>query len=69
MSAPRYAPRPPRALDFAKMLPTGEMPSPRHAGRAAVFLASDDSEVITGFDLGATAKYGRGASSAAAGCT
>jgi NAD(P)-dependent dehydrogenase (short-subunit alcohol dehydrogenase family) len=53
--------RPPRVLDFAKMLPTGEMPSPRHYGRAAVFLASDDAEMITGFDLrvdsGAIAKY------------
>jgi NAD(P)-dependent dehydrogenase (short-subunit alcohol dehydrogenase family) len=53
--------RPPRALDFAKMLPTGELPSPRHYARAAVFLASDDAEMITGFDLrvdaGAIAKY------------
>jgi NAD(P)-dependent dehydrogenase (short-subunit alcohol dehydrogenase family) len=50
-----------RLLDFQKMVPKGELPSPRHYGRAAVFLASDDSEMITGFDLrvdaGAIAKY------------
>jgi len=57
-------PRPERRgglLDFHKMVPKGELPSPRHYGRAAVFLASDDSEMITGFDLrvdaGAIAKY------------
>jgi NAD(P)-dependent dehydrogenase (short-subunit alcohol dehydrogenase family) len=50
-----------RLLDFAKLVPTGELPSPRHYARAAVFLASDDVEMITGFDLrvdaGAIAKY------------
>ena len=50
-----------RLLDFAKMVPTGALPSPRHYARAAVFLASDDAEMITGFDLrvdaGAIAKY------------
>ena len=50
-----------RLLDFQKMVPKGELPSPRHYGKAAVFLASDDSEMITGFDLrvdaGAIAKY------------
>jgi len=50
-----------RLLDFAKMLPAGTLPSPRHYARAAVFLASDDAEMITGFDLrvdaGAIAKY------------
>jgi NAD(P)-dependent dehydrogenase (short-subunit alcohol dehydrogenase family) len=50
-----------RLLDFQKMVPTGELPSPRHYARAAVFLASDDAEMITGFDLrvdaGAVAKY------------
>jgi NAD(P)-dependent dehydrogenase (short-subunit alcohol dehydrogenase family) len=57
-------PRPERRsglLNFQKMVPKGELPSPRHYGRAAVFLASDDSEMITGFDLrvdaGAIAKY------------
>jgi NAD(P)-dependent dehydrogenase (short-subunit alcohol dehydrogenase family) len=49
------------ALDFPKMVPMGALPSPRHYARAAVFLASDDSEMITGFDLrvdaGAIAKY------------
>jgi NAD(P)-dependent dehydrogenase (short-subunit alcohol dehydrogenase family) len=50
-----------RVLDFARMLPMGRLPSPRHYARAAVFLASDDSEMITGTDLrvdgGAVAKY------------
>jgi NAD(P)-dependent dehydrogenase (short-subunit alcohol dehydrogenase family) len=50
-----------RALDFARMLPMDRLPSPRHYARAAVFLASDDSEMITGIDLrvdaGAVAKY------------
>jgi NAD(P)-dependent dehydrogenase (short-subunit alcohol dehydrogenase family) len=57
-------PRPERRtgmLDFPKMVPMGALPSPRHYARAAVFLASDDSEMITGFDLrvdaGAIAKY------------
>jgi NAD(P)-dependent dehydrogenase (short-subunit alcohol dehydrogenase family) len=50
-----------RMLDFQKMAPLGTLPSPRHYARAAVFLASDDAEMITGFDLrvdaGAIAKY------------
>jgi NAD(P)-dependent dehydrogenase (short-subunit alcohol dehydrogenase family) len=50
-----------RLLDFAKMIPGGTLPSPKHYARAAVFLASDDAEMITGFDLrvdaGAIAKY------------
>jgi NAD(P)-dependent dehydrogenase (short-subunit alcohol dehydrogenase family) len=50
-----------RLLDFATMIPMGTLPSPRHYARAAVFLASDDAEMITGFDLrvdaGAIAKY------------
>ena len=50
-----------RGLDFAKMLPMGKLPSPRHYARACVFLASDDAEMITGVDLrvdaGAIAKY------------
>jgi len=50
-----------RLLDFARMVPTGTLPSPRHYARAVVFLASDDAEMITGFDLrvdgGAIAKY------------
>ena len=48
-------------LDFARMLPMDHLPSPRHYARAAVFLASDESEMITGIDLrvdgGAVAKY------------
>src|SRR5207244_4964685 len=59
-------PRPERRegamLDFQKMVPAGRLPSPRHYARAAVFLASDDAEMVTGFDLrvdgGAIAKYG-----------
>jgi NAD(P)-dependent dehydrogenase (short-subunit alcohol dehydrogenase family) len=57
---PRPEPRA-RVLDFAKMLPMGKMPSPRHYASACVFLASDDAEMITGVDLrvdaGAIAKY------------
>ena len=57
---PRPEPRA-RGLDFAKMLPMGKLPSPRHYARACVFLASDDAEMITGEDLrvdaGAIAKY------------
>ena len=62
--AARGRPRPERrsgGLDFAKHVPMGTLPSPRHYARAAVFLASDDAEMITGFDLrvdaGAIAKY------------
>ena len=40
-----------RLLDFQKMVPTGQLPSPRHCARASVFLASDDAEMITAFDL------------------
>ncbi len=57
-------PRPERRagmLDFTTMIPTGALPSPRHYARAAIFLASDDAEMITGMDLrvdaGAIAKY------------
>src|SRR5215475_7118509 len=50
-----------RALDFGRMLPMDHLPSPRHYAQAAVFLASDDSAMITGIDLrvdgGAIAKY------------
>ncbi len=57
---PRPEPRP-RGLDFAKMVPMGRLPSPRHYARAVAFLASDDAELITGTDLrvdaGAIAKY------------
>jgi NAD(P)-dependent dehydrogenase (short-subunit alcohol dehydrogenase family) len=44
-----------------KGLPMQQRPSPRHYGKAAVFLASDDAEMITGFDLrvdaGAISRY------------
>ncbi|HEY7206273.1 MAG TPA: SDR family NAD(P)-dependent oxidoreductase [Methylomirabilota bacterium] len=50
-----------RGLDFARMVPMGKLPSPRHYARAVVFLAGDDAEMITGTDLrvdaGAIAKY------------
>src|SRR6267378_4521849 len=57
---PRPEPRS-RLLDFQKMVPMQKLPSPRHYARAAVFLASDDAEMVTGIDLrvdaGAVAKY------------
>jgi NAD(P)-dependent dehydrogenase (short-subunit alcohol dehydrogenase family) len=46
---------------FRKRAPMQKLPSPRHYGRAAVFLASEDSEMITGVDLrvdaGTVARY------------
>jgi NAD(P)-dependent dehydrogenase (short-subunit alcohol dehydrogenase family) len=43
------------------MVPMGRLPSPQHYAKAAAFLASDEAEMITGFDLrvdaGAIAKY------------
>jgi len=46
---------------FRKRTPMQKLPSPRHYGRAAVFLASDDSEMMTGMDLrvdaGTVARY------------
>jgi NAD(P)-dependent dehydrogenase (short-subunit alcohol dehydrogenase family) len=52
-----------RAVEWGRPRPEprGRLPSPRHYAKAAVFLASDDAEMITGFDLrvdaGAIAKY------------
>jgi NAD(P)-dependent dehydrogenase (short-subunit alcohol dehydrogenase family) len=47
----------------AQGIPLGKRPTPTHYGRAAVFLASDDAEMITGFDLrvdgGSIARYWR----------
>ena len=47
--------------EVRKGVPMQKLPSPRHYARARVFLASDDAEMITGFDLrvdaGAIAKY------------
>jgi 3-oxoacyl-[acyl-carrier protein] reductase len=44
-------------------VPLGKRPSPRHYAKAAVFLACDDSEMITGSDLrvdaGTVARYWR----------
>jgi len=46
---------------FRKRTPMQKLPSPRHYGRAAVFLASDESEMMTGMDLrvdaGTVARY------------
>lgn len=46
---------------FRKRAPMQRLPSPRHYARAAVFLASDDAEMITGMDLrvdaGTVARY------------
>ncbi|HLY66818.1 MAG TPA: SDR family oxidoreductase [Chloroflexota bacterium] len=55
-----------RKKDFTRGnvgVPLGQQPSPRHYARAAVFLASEDAEMITGFDLrvdaGTVARYWR----------
>ena len=44
-------------------VPLGKRPSPSHYAKAAIFLASDDAEMITGFDLrvdgGTIARYWR----------
>ena len=46
---------------FRKRTPMQKLPSPYHYGRAAVFLASDESEMMTGTDLrvdaGTVARY------------
>jgi NAD(P)-dependent dehydrogenase (short-subunit alcohol dehydrogenase family) len=46
---------------FRKRTPMQKLPSPRHYGCAAVFLACDDSEMMTGMDLrvdaGTVARY------------
>lgn len=47
--------------EFARMVPMGKLPTPTDYAPAVVFLASDDSRMITGTDIkvdaGATAKY------------
>jgi NAD(P)-dependent dehydrogenase (short-subunit alcohol dehydrogenase family) len=47
--------------DASRGAPLRKLPSPAHYGKAAVFLASDDAEMITGFDLrvdaGAVSRY------------
>ena len=47
--------------DANKGLPTQQRPSPRHYGKAAVFLALDDVEMIKGtalhVDAGAISRY------------
>src|SRR5579863_3296230 len=46
---------------FRKRTPMQRLPSPRHYARAAVFLASEDAEMMTGMDLrvdaGTVARY------------
>jgi NAD(P)-dependent dehydrogenase (short-subunit alcohol dehydrogenase family) len=46
---------------FRKRTPMQKLPSPRHYAKAAVFLASDDAEMMTGTDLrvdaGTVARY------------
>lgn len=53
----------PDATSGDQGVPLGKRPSPRHYARAAVFLASDDAEMITGFDLrvdgGTVSRYWR----------
>ena len=47
--------------DASTGAPLLKLPAPSHYGKAAVFLASDDAEMITGFDLrvdaGAVSRY------------
>ena len=47
--------------DASRGAPLLKLPKPTHYGKAAVFLASDDAEMITGFDLrvdaGAVSRY------------
>jgi NAD(P)-dependent dehydrogenase (short-subunit alcohol dehydrogenase family) len=47
--------------DASRGAPLLKLPSPSNYGKAAVFLASDDAEMITGFDLrvdaGAVSRY------------
>jgi NAD(P)-dependent dehydrogenase (short-subunit alcohol dehydrogenase family) len=59
---PRFGQRLPGwPADPGAGLPMQKLPSPSHYGKAAAFLASDEAEMITGFDLrvdgGAIAKY------------
>ena len=60
--APRLGQRASGLLpDASRGAPLLRLPSPTHYGKAAVFLASDDAEMITGFDLrvdaGAVSRY------------
>ncbi len=59
-------PTPPLRSEFTsgdQGVPLGRRPKSSHYGKAAVFLASDDSEMVTGFDLrvdgGTIARYWR----------
>ena len=58
----KQAPRP-DVSQADQGVPLGRRPSPRHYARAAVFLASDDAEMITGIDLrvdaGTVSRYWR----------
>ena len=60
--APRLGQRASGLLPDARMgAPLLKLPSPEHYGKGAAFLASDDAEMITGFDLrvdaGAVSRY------------
>ena len=60
--APRLGQRAAGLLpDASRGAPLLRLPGPSHYGKAAVFLASDDAEMITGFDLrvdaGAVSRY------------
>ncbi len=60
--APRHGQRAKGLLrDASQGAPLLKLPSPRHYAAAAVFLASDDAEMITAFDLrvdaGAVSRY------------
>ena len=60
--APRLGQRAAGLLpDASQGAPLLRLPGPSHYGKAAVFLASDDAEMITGFDLrvdaGAVSRY------------
>lgn len=61
--SPQYPPRRPHFTSGDQGVPLGHRPTPSDYGRAAVFLASDDSRMVTGFDLrvdgGVIARYWR----------
>ncbi len=58
-----HDPKPPSFSPGVVGVPLRRLPSPKHYGTAVVFLASDDSEMVTGFDLrvdaGVVARYWR----------
>ncbi len=58
-----HDPKPPSFSPGVVGVPLRRLPSPKHYQPAVVFLASDDSEMVTGFDLrvdaGVVARYWR----------